>query len=70
MRQGDLHILDMFSLDELAGLLKSIPDEVLSDVYVRAGRDGPGSGLSTNTGHPKGSRDTVRAEGGGVGCVC
>jgi DNA-binding CsgD family transcriptional regulator len=70
MRQGDLHILDMFSLDELANLLRSIPDEVLSAIYERAGRNATAGSLpSVITRHAKAGQNGERAKGG-VECVC
>lgn len=70
MRQGDLHILDMFSLDELANLLRSIPDEVLSAVYERAGRNAASGSLRSAIA----MRDKAGQNGeqvkGGVECVC
>ena len=70
MRQGDLHILDMFSLDELANLLRSIPDEVLSAIYERAGRNATaGSFPSVTTRYEKVDENGERAKGG-VECVC
>jgi len=49
MRQGDLHILDMFSHDELADLLRSIPQDLLSAVYEHAGRDAAAGSLPSAT---------------------
>ncbi len=70
MREGGLHILDMFSLDELASLLTSIPAEVLSAIYERAERNAiAGSLPSVITRYEKPGRDGDRAKGG-VECVC
>ncbi|UCG83858.1 MAG: helix-turn-helix transcriptional regulator [Dehalococcoidia bacterium] len=36
IRRGDLHILEMFSPDDLAELLASLPTELMNSVYHRA----------------------------------
>ena len=70
MRQGDLHILDMFTLDELANLVRSIPAEVLSAVYERSrGNEVAGSLPSATARYEKAGHNGERAEGG-VECVC
>jgi DNA-binding CsgD family transcriptional regulator len=70
MRRGDLHILDMFSLDELANLLRSIPEEVLSAIYERAGLSAAAGSLpSVVTRYEKAGQNKDRDKGG-MKCVC
>lgn len=70
MRQGALNILDMFSIDELAELLGSMPPEVVAAVSRRAGAGTPSGQIpSFMTDYVNDGQDTERNKGE-VECGC
>ncbi len=65
MRQGSLHILDMFSVDELSELLGSMPPEVMTTVYERVEQNQMSSHLSSfMTTYEERSKDKEQVAGG------
>ena len=71
MRRGALHILDMFSADDLADLLTSLPPELMAGVCQRVEQNHVRNRLPSVTAgyenQTKASKDLVA---GGVECVC
>jgi DNA-binding CsgD family transcriptional regulator len=69
MRRGALHVLDMYSLDDLADLLSSMPPEVLAAVYARV-RENRAQDHAHQPAweHETGIRNSTGTEGG-VECV-
>jgi DNA-binding CsgD family transcriptional regulator len=69
IRQGDLHLLDMFSADELAELIGSMPPEVLDSIYDRVERDRVRGRLSAHPAYTEKGNGNQKQAKGGVECV-
>lgn len=70
MAQGALHLLDMFSIDEIADLIGSMPPELLAAIDQRLGRrQEPGQLPLFTVDCGSGSEDNSRFAGG-VECGC
>jgi DNA-binding CsgD family transcriptional regulator len=71
MRQGALHILDMFSADDLADLLASLPPELMVSICQRAEQNHIRKRLSSSTeryaNENKESKEQVAGE---IKCAC
>ncbi|MGB2583865.1 MAG: helix-turn-helix transcriptional regulator [Dehalococcoidia bacterium] len=71
MRRGALHILDMFSTDDLAELLASLPPELMASVCQRVEQNHMQNRLPSSTaGYESGNKDSKDKVAGGVECVC
>jgi DNA-binding CsgD family transcriptional regulator len=70
-RRGALHILDMFSADDLAELLTSLPPELMASVCQRVEHNHVRNRLpSVTAGYESENNDSKDRMAGGVECVC
>jgi DNA-binding CsgD family transcriptional regulator len=71
MRRGALHILDMFSADDLADLLASLPPELMASICQRVEQNHIRKSLASSTeryaNEDRGSKEQVT---GGIKCAC
>ena len=71
MRRGALHILDMFSADDLAEMFSSLPPETMASICQRVEQNHIRKCLSSSaeryTNEDRGSKEQVA---GGMKCAC
>jgi DNA-binding CsgD family transcriptional regulator len=69
IRRGALHIQDMFSADELAEMLASLPPELMASVCQRAQQNNRYNGLPSHTAKYEEGGTSIRELTGEVECV-